>query len=77
QRTAARLGVALADHVVLVVPAGDESSQIQPVIQALQQLAPHRSTAVMNFALRSDPGLLIQPDQPDQPDHDELTQDEN
>ncbi len=74
QRTAARLGVALADHVVLVVPAGDETSQIQPVIQALQQLAPHRSTAVMNFALRSDPGLLIQPDQPD---HDELTRDEN
>lgn len=58
ERAAARLGVALADHVLIAVPAGDESRKIKPVLAEIERLSPRKSTTVLNFARCGDPGLL-------------------
>lgn len=58
ERLTARLGVALADQVLCVVPAGELPSFVEPSLKDLNRLAPYRAWTVFNGALSSDPLLV-------------------
>ena len=57
QRLVARLGSALADRVLLVVPAGAKTGVVNPAISELERLAPQRALTILNFAVPGDPLL--------------------
>ncbi len=57
ERLVARLGSALADRVLLVVPAGATTGIVHPAISELERLAPQRALTILNFAVPGDPRL--------------------
>ncbi|MDB5387599.1 MAG: hypothetical protein JWM11_3245 [Planctomycetaceae bacterium] len=56
-RLVARMGSAIADRVLFVVPAGAKTGLVNPALADLERLAPHRALTILNFAVPSDPRL--------------------
>lgn len=56
-RLVARMGSALADRVLFVVPAGAQASAVNPALAELERLAPQRALTILNFAVPGDPRL--------------------
>ena len=58
-RLVARLGGALADHVLCVVSAGESMGHVNPVLDDLLTIAPERASTVWNRAVSSDPAIAV------------------
>lgn len=56
-RLVARMGSAIADRVLFVVPSGAPKGLVNPALSDLDRLAPHRALTILNFAAASDPRL--------------------
>jgi uncharacterized protein involved in exopolysaccharide biosynthesis/Mrp family chromosome partitioning ATPase len=54
-RMVARMGSALADRVLFVVPSGAKPGIVNPALEDLEKLAPQRALTLLNFAKSSDP----------------------
>ena len=57
QRLVARMGSAIADRVLFVVPSGAPAGVVNPALADLDRLAPNRALTILNFARPGDPRL--------------------